>query len=322
MNILVTGGAGFIGSHFIRLLTSERSDWKIVTLDNLSYAGNLATLKDIQSPNHTFVKGDICDRPLVLKLMSTHKIDVIVNFAAESHVDRSIQSAEPFLQTNVVGTESLLTAAREHRIQKFIQISTDEVYGSANEGETFSEHSLLCPNNPYSASKAAADHMVRAYHVTHKLPVCITRCTNNYGSYQYPEKFLPVVISQALNNKPIPVYGDGLQKREWLNVSDHCRGILAVLEHGRDGETYNISDDIDITNLEVAQKILSILDKPASLIQHVTDRPGHDRCYRVNSLKIRRELQWAPQFNFEQGLRDTVNWYRQNGDWMRAVTNA
>lgn len=319
MKLFVTGGAGFIGSHFIRLILNERPDWSIVNLDNLSYAGNLATMKDLESHHHQFVRGDICDTALVEKLLKDHHIDIILNFAAESHVDRSIQSAEPFIRTNILGTESLLAAARRHGIQKYIQISTDEVYGSAQEGESFSEHSTLCPNNPYSASKAAADHMVRAYHVTHKLPTCVTRCTNNYGSFQYPEKFLPVVISKALANEKIPVYGDGLQKREWLHVSDHCRGILAVLEHGKVGEVYNISDDIDITNIEVAQQILSILNKPASLIQHVTDRPGHDRCYRVNSLKIRHELDWAPRITFDAGLRDTIQWYQQNADWTRTV---
>lgn len=320
MKLLVTGGAGFIGSHFIRLLTTERASWKIINLDNLSYAGNLATIQDITSAHHHFVRGDICDTSVVEKLLRDHDVDAIVNFAAESHVDRSIQSAEPFIRTNIAGTESLLAAGLRKGIQKFIQVSTDEVYGSANDGESFSEHSTLCPNNPYSASKAAADHMVRAYNVTHKLPTCITRCTNNYGSFQYPEKFIPVVVASALANKPIPVYGDGLQKREWLHVSDHCRGILAVLEYGKLGEVYNISHDIDITNLELTRQILRILDKPESLITYVTDRPGHDRCYRVTSHKLRTELGWGPRVSFEEGLRDTVMWYKNNQTWIKTVT--
>lgn len=321
MKILVTGGAGFIGSHFIRLLTAERSSWEIVNLDNLSYAGNLATIQDITSSHHHFTRGDICDTTVVEKLLRDHDVDAIINFAAESHVDRSIASAEPFIRTNIAGTESLLAAGLRKGIQKFVQISTDEVYGSAQDGESFSEHSTLCPNNPYSASKAAADHMVRAYHVTHKLPTCTTRCTNNYGSFQYPEKFIPVVVASALANKSIPVYGDGLQKREWLHVSDHCRGILAVLEHGKTGEVYNISHDIDITNLELTRQILKILDKPESLISYVTDRPGHDRCYRVTSHKLKTELGWEPRVSFEDGLRDTVLWYRNNPDWIKTVTS-
>lgn len=321
MNLLVTGGAGFIGSHFVRLILKDRPNWPIINLDNLSYAGNLATVNDVESPQHHFVKGDICDTALVEKLLTTHSVNAIINFAAESHVDRSIASAEPFIRTNVIGAESLLAAARRSGTSKFIQVSTDEVYGSANDGESFSEASQLCPNNPYSASKAAADHMVRAYHVTHKLNTCITRCTNNYGTFQYPEKLIPVVIASALANKPIPVYGDGLQKREWLHVSDHCRGILAVLEHGKSGEIYNISHDIDITNLDLTRQILKILDKPEDLITHVTDRPGHDRCYRVNSLKIRTELGWAPLVHFPEGIRDTVNWYQNNQSWVKTVTS-
>lgn len=320
MKLLVTGGAGFIGSHFIRLILKERPDWTVVTLDNLSYAGNLATMADLESRRHHFVRGDICDTALVEKLLRDHGVEAVVHFAAESHVDRSIASAEPFIRTNIMGTESLLAASLRHGLRKFVQISTDEVYGSAKDGETFSEHSTLCPNNPYSASKAAADHMVRAYHVTHKLPTCITRCTNNYGSFQYPEKFIPVVVASALANKPIPVYGDGLQKREWLHVSDHCRGILAVLEHGKTGEVYNISHDIDITNLELTRQILQVLDKPEGLITHVTDRPGHDRCYRVTSHKLRTELGWAPRMSFEAGLRETVLWYRNNAEWIKTVT--
>lgn len=322
MKLLVTGGAGFIGSHFIRILTAERPAWQIINLDNLSYAGNLATIQDITSSQHHFVRGDICDTAVVEKLVCDHDVDAIVNFAAESHVDRSIASAGPFIRTNIAGTESLLAAGLRKGIQKFIQVSTDEVYGSANDGESFSEHSTLCPNNPYSASKAAADHMVRAYHVTHKLPTCTTRCTNNYGSFQYPEKFIPVVVASALANKPIPVYGDGLQKREWLHVSDHCRGILTVLEQGKTGDVYNISHDIDITNLELTRQILRILDKPESLITFVTDRPGHDRCYRVTSHKLRTELGWEPRVSFEEGLRDTVMWYKNNQAWIKTVTTS
>jgi dTDP-glucose 4,6-dehydratase len=252
-------------------------------------------------------------------LLGAHRIDAIVNFAAESHVDRSIQSAVPFLQSNVIGVESLLAAARRRGIARFVQISTDEVYGSAPRGHAFSELDRLSPNNPYSASKAAADHLVRAYHVTHKLPACITRCTNNYGPFQFPEKFIPVVIASALAGRPIPVYGDGKYRREWLHVSDHCAGILKVLESGVAGETYNISDDIDITNIDVAHKILDLLGKPRTLIAHVTDRPGHDRCYRVDSRKIRRRLGWKPTERFERGLEKTVGWYVENRAWVKKV---
>ncbi|PIR21593.1 MAG: dTDP-glucose 4,6-dehydratase [Deltaproteobacteria bacterium CG11_big_fil_rev_8_21_14_0_20_47_16] len=319
MKLLVTGGAGFIGGHFVRLLLKERPDWTIINLDKLTYAGNMATIKDITSPHHHFVKGDICDTALVSNLIEDHHIDAIVNFAAESHVDRSIESSLPFLTTNVLGTESLLSAARRHKIKRYVQVSTDEVYGSAGESEHFTESSIIQPNNPYSASKAAADHLVRAYHVTYDLPACITRCTNNYGSYQFPEKFIPVIICNAMQGKHIPVYGDGMQQREWIHVMDHCRGVLAVLEHGRAGQVYNFSDDTDITNIDLVRLILEQLGQPNDLIQHVKDRLGHDRRYSVDSSKSQRELNWAPKIPFATGLSETIKWYQDNQNWIETV---
>jgi dTDP-glucose 4,6-dehydratase len=316
--LLVTGGVGFIGSNFIHHIRQEHSDWEITNLDKLTYAGNLENLKDIQDqPGYHFVKGDIADRKLVDKLLS-QGFDVIVNFAAESHVDRSILDASPFIETNVKGTQVLLEGAKNHGIQRFIQVSTDEVYGSINSG-CFTEESTLSPNSPYSASKAAADLLCRAYFKTHHLPAIITRCTNNFGPYQFPEKLIPLAVTNALENKPVPVYGDGLNIRDWIFVADHCRALDAVIQKGQPGEIYNIGGGNEKTNLELIRKLLELLDKPQSLIQFVTDRPAHDRRYAVDCARIATELGWKPAYSFEKALSATVDWYLKNESWWRSI---
>lgn len=318
MKLLVTGGAGFIGSNFIRHIRQEHPDWEITNLDKLTYAGNLENLKDIQDqPDYHFVKGDIADRKLVDKLLS-QGFDVIVNFAAESHVDRSILDASPFIETNVKGTQVLLEGAKNHGIQRFIQVSTDEVYGSINSG-CFTEESTLSPNSPYSASKAAADLLCRAYFKTHHLPAIITRCTNNFGPYQFPEKLIPLAVTNALENKPVPVYGDGLNIRDWIFVADHCRALDAVIQKGQPGEIYNIGGGNEKTNLELIRKLLKLLDKPQSLIQFVTDRPAHDRRYALDCARIATELGWKPAYSFEKALSATVEWYLKNESWWRSI---
>ncbi len=318
MKLLVTGGAGFIGSNFIRHIRQEHPDWEITNLDKLTYAGNLENLKDIQDqPGYHFVKGDIADRKLVDKLLS-QGLDVIVNFAAESHVDRSILDASPFIETNVKGTQVLLEGAKKHGIQRFLQVSTDEVYGSINSGH-FTEESLLSPNSPYSASKTAADLLCRAYFKTHHLPAIVTRCTNNLGPYQFPEKLIPLVITNALENKPVPVYGDGLNIRDWIFVGDHCRALDAVIQKGQLGGIYNIGGGNEKTNLELIRKLLELLNKPQSLIQFVTDRPAHDRRYAVDCTRITTELGWKPAYSFEKALNATVDWYLKNESWWRSI---
>jgi dTDP-glucose 4,6-dehydratase len=318
MKLLVTGGAGFIGSNFIRHIRQEHPDWEITNLDKLTYAGNLENLKDVQDqPGYHFVKGDIADRKLVDELLS-QEFDVIVNFAAESHVDRSILDASPFIETNVKGTQVLLEGAKKHGIQRFIQVSTDEVYGSIDRGH-FTEESTLSPNSPYSASKTAADLLCRAYFKTHHLPAIITRCTNNFGPYQFPEKLIPLAVTNALEDKPVPVYGDGLNIRDWIFVYDHCRALDAVIQKGRLGEIYNIGSGNEKTNLELIRKLLELLDKPQSLIQFVTDRPAHDRRYALNCAKIATELGWKPAYSFEKALSATVDWYLQNESWWRSI---
>ena len=318
MKLLVTGGVGFIGSNFIRHIRQEHPDWEITNLDKLTYAGNLENLKDIQDqPGYHFVKGDIADRKLVDKLVS-QGFDVIVNFAAESHVDRSILDASPFIETNVKGTQVLLEGAKNHGIQRFLQVSTDEVYGSIDSG-CFTEEAPLSPNSPYSASKAAADLLCRAYFKTHHLPAIITRCTNNFGPYQFPEKLIPLVITNALEDKPIPVYGDGLNSRDWIFVADHCRALDAVIQKGQTGEIYNIGGGNEKTNLELIRKLLELLDKPQSLIQFVTDRPAHDRRYAVDCARIATELGWKPAYSFEKALRATVDWYLKSESWWRSI---
>ncbi|MBM4330462.1 MAG: dTDP-glucose 4,6-dehydratase [Deltaproteobacteria bacterium] len=324
MKILVTGGAGFIGSNFIHFLIGPdntfQGDFEILNLDKLTYAGNLENLADLsQSKNYHFVKGDICDGKLVESLLQSG-VDAIINFAAESHVDRSLYEPDLFIQTNVVGVQVLLQAALRHRIKKFIQISTDEVYGSLPpDAPGFREDTQLSPNSPYSASKAAADLLVRSYFKTYGFPAIITRCSNNYGPFQFPEKLIPLFITNALEDKPLPVYGDGLNVRDWIHVEDHCRAILAVLEKGKEGEIYNIGGDGERTNLEITETILDVLGKPKSLMRYVTDRPGHDRRYAVDFSKIQRELGWSPAYPLKEGLAQTVQWYLRHDEWWRRI---
>jgi len=318
MKLLVTGGAGFIGSNFIHYVLKERPNWEITNLDKLTYAGNLENLTEIQNePGYNFVKGDIANRKLVDKLL-WQGFDVIVNFAAESHVDRSILDASPFIATNVKGTQVLLEGARKHGIQRFIQVSTDEVYGSIDSGR-FTEESPLSPSSPYSASKAAADLLCHAYFKTHRVPVIITRCTNNFGPYQFPEKLIPLVITNALENKPIPIYGDGLNVRDWIFVADHCRALDAVIQKGQPGDIYNIGGGNEKTNLELIRKLLELLNKPQSLIQFVTDRPAHDRRYALDCARITTKLGWKPVHSFGEALSATVDWYLKNEFWWQSI---
>ncbi len=316
--ILVTGGAGFIGSHFIRLALHKAPQLEIINLDLLTYAGNVANLQDLtHEKRHRFVKGDICNIKLVESLISD--CDAIVNFAAESHVDRSITGPEAFTQTNTIGTQKLLDVARKHKVRRFLQVSTDEVYGTLGESGKFTEETPLAPNSPYSASKAAADLFCRAYHHTYGMDVVVTRCSNNYGPNQFPEKLIPLMIANARAGKSLPVYGDGLNVRDWIHVLDHCEGILKVLESGRSGEVYNIGSDNEWPNIQIVKKILKVLDKPESLISFVRDRPGHDRRYAIDSSKMAAELGWKPQISFDQGLSETIKWYLENEKWLSGV---
>jgi len=317
--ILVTGGAGFIGSNFV-LDWLAANDEPVLNLDALTYAGNLENLAALAGDaRHVFVHGDICDRALVDRLLTEHRPRALVHFAAESHVDRSIQSGLPFVTTNVAGTQVLLDAARRHGTQRFLHVSTDEVYGSLGETGAFREDTPLAPNSPYSASKAGSDMLVRAAQHTHGMDCVITRCSNNYGPFQFPEKFLPLMLANAQEDKPIPVYGDGQQVRDWLYVRDHCEAILAALEKGKSGEVYNIGGNNELKNLELVKKVLAALGKPESLITYVKDRPGHDRRYAIDAAKIRRELGWSPRFTFEQALPLTIRWYQSNGAWLQRV---
>jgi dTDP-glucose 4,6-dehydratase len=322
MNILVTGGCGFIGSNFIRFVLETHQEDSILNVDKLTYAGNPENLSDLaDSPRYRFVWADISDAPRMEALLK-EGIDAVVNFAAESHVDRSIQDPSAFIRTNINGTYVLLEGIRKLFPKKpirFLHISTDEVYGSLGERGAFTEETPLAPNSPYSASKTAADVMVRAYHRTYGLPVLITRCSNNYGPYQFPEKLIPLMISNALEDKELPLYGDGLHIRDWIYVEDHCRALDLVLREGRDGEVYNIGGQSERTNLSVAHAILDLLGKPRSLIRFVTDRPGHDRRYAIDFSKIRRELGWEPLRTFEQGIARTVEWYVTHEPWWRKI---
>lgn len=319
LKVLVTGGAGFIGSNFIRYALKEHADWQMINLDKLAYAGNLENLRDVEEDiRYHFVKGDIADAKLVRSLLCEN-IEVVVNFAAESHVDRSIMDSAPFIDTNVRGTQVLLESAREQGTQFFLQVSTDEVYGSLGTEGKFTEESSLLPNNPYSASKAAADLLCRAYYHTYGLPVVITRCSNNYGPFQFPEKFIPLLITNALEEREIPVYGDGLNVRDWTHVEDHCRALDMVIQKGRPGETYNVGGSCEKTNLELVKLVLDVLGKSQSLIKFVADRPGHDRRYALETAKMERELGWEPSVYFEKGIRDTVNWYIGNKDWWQRI---
>jgi dTDP-glucose 4,6-dehydratase len=318
--LLVTGGAGFIGSAFVRLSLAEDPAVRIINLDKLSYAGNLENLESIaQDPRYRFIHGDVCDSALIDTVLAEERPDAIVHFAAESHVDRSIFSPAPAFETNLRGTFTLLEAARRHHTPRFLQVSTDEVYGSLAAPLEADENFPLNPSSPYSASKAGGDLLARSYFLTYKLPVVITRASNNYGPYHFPEKLIPLMISNALEDRPLPVYGDGLQVRDWLFVEDHCRGIRAVLDRGRDGEIYNIGGNCSVANLEVVRRILDATSKSDSLIQYVTDRPGHDRRYALSSQKILRETGWAARTNFAEGLARTVDWYRQNTAWVARV---
>jgi dTDP-glucose 4,6-dehydratase len=328
-NVFITGGAGFIGSNFVRHLLRAETGVRIVNLDALTYAGSLENLKDLPSADrHTFVHGNICDGGLVRELLEQHKIDTIVHFAAESHVDRSIADAAPFIQTNVVGTLCLLEAARA-RDARFHHVSTDEVYGSLGTNvPPFTETTPYAPHSPYAASKAASDHLVRAYAHTYRLRVTITNCSNNYGPFQFPEKLIPVVIQSVLARKPVPVYGDGMNVRDWLYVRDHAEALWIVLARGKPGETYNIGGHNEWANLRIVELICDIIDelKPdlggnsRKLISFVTDRPGHDRRYAIDAAKIQRELGWTPAHRFEDGIRETVRWYLDNQAWVKAVS--
>ncbi len=318
--LLVTGGAGFIGSAFIRLSLGEDSDVRIVNLDKLTYAGNLENLESVaQNERYRFVHGDVCNEALVEAVVRDERPDAIVHFAAESHVDRSIFAPSPVFETNLRGTFTLLEAARRHRIARYLQVSTDEVYGSLEPPYEATEDYPLNASSPYSASKAGADLLARSYFLTYKLPVVITRASNNYGPYHFPEKLIPLMISNALEDRKLPVYGDGMQVRDWLYVDDHCRGIRAVLERGRDGEIYNVGGSEALPNLEVVRRILAATGKTESLIEYVTDRPGHDRRYALSSAKIERETGWTPLVPFAEGLARTVEWYRQNRGWVARV---
>jgi len=321
-NILVTGGAGFIGSNFVRYMLNKHQDYKIVNLDLLTYAGNIKSLDDVKdNPNYLFVKGDIADNKLVDKIVSNNKIDVIINFAAESHVDRSITNPDIFVKTNVLGTQNLLEVAKKYKIEKFFQISTDEVYGSLGKTGFFTEKTPLSPNSPYSASKASADLLVMAYHHTFGLNVNITRCSNNYGPYQFPEKLIPLFITNALDNKQVPLYGDGLNIRDWLFVEDHCSAIDTVLHKGKNGEIYNVGGNNEKTNKYITDTILKYLGKDNSLIKYVADRLGHDRRYAIDATKIKEELGWQPQYKFEQAIEKTIQWYLTNKDWWQPLKN-
>ena len=320
--ILVTGGAGFIGANFVHMVLDEHSDTFVLNLDVLTYAGNLENLKSYtNNPNHVFVKGDICDADLVAGLIDDHNIDAIVNFAAESHVDRSLVEPGVFIETNVKGTLTLLKIALDKKLERFLQVSTDEVYGSLGKEGFFVESTPLSPNSPYSASKASADMLVAAFGHSWGLPYNITRCSNNYGPYQFPEKMIPLMINNALNDKALPMYGDGLYVRDWLYVYDHCTAIWKVLTQAEAGTIYNIGGNNEKTNLEVVRLILGRLGKPESLISYVKDRPGHDRRYAIDSSKVMDELGWKPTVTFEEGINKTIDWYLANTDWLNHVVS-
>ncbi|MDA1634395.1 dTDP-glucose 4,6-dehydratase [Bacillus cereus] len=320
MKILVTGGAGFIGSNFVRYMVKKYSEYNIVNLDALTYAGNLENLKDIEKlSNYKFIKGDIADRQLINQLFKEEKFDYVLNFAAESHVDRSITNPDIFIQTNIQGTQVLLDAAKNAEVKKYLQVSTDEVYGTLGETGYFTEETPLASNSPYSSSKAGADLLVRAYHETFGLPVNITRCSNNYGPFHFPEKLIPLMIINALDDKQLPVYGDGLNVRDWLHVEDHCQAIDLVLHKGKNGEVYNVGGNNERTNIDIVKTILKALHKPESLIKYVTDRPGHDRRYAIDATKLREELGWSPKYNFDTGIEQTIKWYLENQDWWKNI---
>jgi len=323
MKLLVTGGAGFIGSSFVRFVLRTQPDVEIINYDLLTYAGNLRNLDEVASdPRYVFVRGDIADPKSVRAVFENHKVDAVVNFAAETHVDRSIEDSTPFVRSNVAGTQCLLDNARHFRISKFVQISTDEVYGSLGPEGAFREDTPLDPSSPYSASKAGADMLVMSYFRTHKFPIVITRCTNNYGPFQFPEKLIPVLISNAMNDRSLPIYGDGLNVREWIYADEHSRAVWLALTRGREGEVYNIGSGQEKTNLEVVRAVLKLLGKPESLITYVKDRPGHDRRYAIDCSKIRKEWGWQSEVEFSDGIGRTIEWYKSHQDWMREIKDA
>jgi dTDP-glucose 4,6-dehydratase len=322
VKILVTGGAGFIGSNFVRYMLSRYSDCFIVNLDKLTYAGNLENLQSVEgNTNYEFVKGDIGNAELVEYVIRKYQIEAIVNFAAESHVDRSIAEPDIFLKTNILGTQNLLDAARKNGLRKYIQVSTDEVYGSLGPTGYFTEETAIAPNSPYSASKAGADLICRAYYETYGLPVNITRCSNNYGPYHFPEKLIPLMITNALEDQALPVYGDGLHIRDWLHVEDHCAAIDLVLRNGRPGEVYNVGGHNERTNIDIVKTILKRLDKSEELIRFVPDRLGHDRRYAIDPAKISSELGWSPTYTFDRGIEETIEWYNRHREWWIRIKN-
>lgn len=319
-NILVTGGAGFIGSNFINYILNKRDDYFIVNLDKLTYAGNLENLKEVESKkNYTFIKGDIVNAELINFVFEKYKIKYVINFAAESHVDRSISGSEIFFRTNVIGTNVLLEAAKRFNVERFLQISTDEVYGSLGPIGLFSEKTPIAPNSPYSASKASSDMMTMAFNHTYGLPTVITRCSNNYGPLQFPEKLIPLMILNAIQNKKLPVYGDGMNIRDWIYVIDHNKAVELVFEKGKIGEVYNIGASNELPNIEIVKVILKNLNKSEELIQFVKDRPGHDKRYAIDSGKIQNELKWKPEFNFESAIVNTIEWYLKNKKWWERI---
>ncbi|MBQ2284886.1 MAG: dTDP-glucose 4,6-dehydratase [Clostridia bacterium] len=325
MKILVTGGAGFIGANFVYYMLSKHEDYKIVCVDALTYAGNLETLeKAFENPNFKFVKGDITDRELIFDLFENEKFDIVVNFAAESHVDRSIEDPGVFLKTNILGTQTLMDASRKFGVKRYHQVSTDEVYGDLpldRPDMFFTEETPIHTSSPYSASKASADLLVQAYYRTFGLPVTISRCSNNYGPYHFPEKLIPLMIANALNDKALPVYGEGLNVRDWLYVEDHCKAIDMIIHDGKVGEVYNIGGHNEKTNIYIVKKILELLGKPESLITFVTDRKGHDLRYAIDPTKIKNELGWEPDTMFDDGIVKTVNWYLENRDWWENIVS-
>ncbi|HXY37005.1 MAG TPA: dTDP-glucose 4,6-dehydratase [Planctomycetaceae bacterium] len=318
--LIVTGGCGFIGSNFIRDQLARYPEQSIVNIDKLTYAGNLENLADVErDPRYRFERGDICDAAFINSVITSGRVDALVNFAAESHVDRSILDSGPFIQTNVTGTQVLLDACRKAKVRRYLQVSTDEVYGSLGATGLFTEETPLAPNSPYSASKAAGDLLARAYCHTFGFPAIVTRCSNNYGPYQFPEKIIPLFIANLCENKPVPVYGRGENIRDWIHVLDHCRGIDAALRKGRDGEVYNFGGHQEIKNIDLTLTLLELLGKPQSLIEYVKDRPGHDLRYAIDCSKAERELGWRPQVDFRQGIRETIDWYLSHSEWVRRV---
>ena len=320
MNVLVTGGCGFIGSNLVKYLRRVRPEWTVINLDKLTYAGNLENLSELEGdPKHVFIRGDVANRELVEHLMTVHNVDAVMHLAAESHVDRSILGPEVFITSNVLGTQQLLEASRQRGVKRFLMVSTDEVYGSLGPTGYFTETSPIQPSSPYSSSKASSDLVALAYHHTFKMDVVVTRCSNNYGRYQFPEKLIPLMVVNALHDKPLPVYGDGANVRDWLHVEDHCQALLLALEKGKAGEVYNIGGGAERKNIELVKGILGLVGKPESLIQYVADRPGHDRRYAIDPSKIERELGWRSEESFESGIEKTIDWYLGNEWWWRPI---